>query len=135
MSSGDAGSDWHSRMLRAWQLAVLRFAVTSDDADRLAVIAIAGQIDSLGSQQDHKPDFGFFRRTSAELCSAIVQPDELAPAVLRRYVARIDDDRLKRAFAAAIAASQPTVSAIGKSRKRDRSPFRGLPSRGTSRHS
>lgn len=130
MSSGVAGSDWHARVLRAWQLAVLRFAVTSDDADRLSVMAIAGQIDSLGSQQHSKPDFGFFRRTSAELCAAILQPNELAPAVLRQYLARIDDDRLKRVFAAAIEAGQPTVSPIGKSYKRDDSPFRGLSSRG-----
>jgi len=129
MSSGVAGSDWHARVLRAWQLAVLRFAVTSDDADRLSVMAIASQIDSLGSQQHSKSDFDFFRRTSAELCAAIVQPNELAP-VLWQYVARIEDDRLKRAFAAAIGADRPTVSSNGNSRKRDRSLFRGLSPRG-----
>jgi hypothetical protein len=39
-------------------LAILRFAVTLDNADRLAVMAIAGEIDRLG--HDGKPDFIFF---------------------------------------------------------------------------
>src|ERR1035437_416209 len=88
------GAKWHAKTLRAWQLAVLR--VTLDNADRLAVLAIAGESDALGPKHDSKPDFGFFRRTSTELCSAILRPNELSSAVLRQYPARIDDDRLKR---------------------------------------
>ena len=130
MSSSVPGNEWHAKSLRAWQFAILRFTVSRDNADRLAVMAIASQIDTLGSQHDSKLDFGFFRRTSSELCAAILQPNELAPPVLRQYLARIDDGRLKRVFAAAIDAGQPTVSSIGKSRKRDNSPFRGLSSRG-----
>jgi hypothetical protein len=129
MNSSVAGSEWHVRTLRAWQLAMLRFAVTLDNADRLAVMAIASEIDRLGPGHDGKPDFGFFRRTSAELCAAILQPNELTPVVLRQYLARIDDDRLKRVFAAAISADQPKASSVAKSRKRDNDPFRGLCSR------
>ena len=81
-------------------------------------------------QQDGKPDFGFFRRTSAELCAAILQPNELTAAVLRQYLARIDDDRLKRAFAAAIEAGQPKASSAGKPFKRDRRPVEGAFLRG-----
>ena len=33
--------------LRAWHLAILRYAVTMDNADRLAVFRIALEIDSL----------------------------------------------------------------------------------------
>src|SRR5258708_4145623 len=52
------GAEWRAKTLRAWQLAILRFAVTLDNADRLAVMAIAGEIDRLG--HDSKPDFSFF---------------------------------------------------------------------------
>ena len=72
MSSNAPGSEQHTRTLRAWQLAILRFAVTLDNSDRLAVMAIASEIDRLDPQQQGKPDFKFFRRTSAELCAAIL---------------------------------------------------------------
>lgn len=115
MSPNVPGSEWHARTLRAWQLAMLRFAVTLDNADRLAVMAIANEIDRLGPPHEGKPDFGFFRRTSAELCAAILQPGEFTPVLLRQYLARIDNDRLRRAFAAAMEAGRPTVSSVGKS--------------------
>ena len=130
MSPSVPGSEWHARTLRAWQLAMLRFAVTLDNADRLAVMAIANEIDRLGPPHEGKPDFGFFRRTSAELCATILQPNELTPVVLRQYLARIDDDRLKRVLAAAICADEPKVSSVAKAGKRDNDPFRGLSSRG-----
>jgi hypothetical protein len=92
----------HSKMLRSWQLAILRFAVTQDNADRLGVLAVANQIDRLGRLHEDETDFGFFRKTSSELCAAILQRDETADVILRQYLARIDDLRLKRAFAAAL---------------------------------
>ena len=76
MSSIASGGEWHARTLRAWQLAFLRFAVTLDNADRLAVLAIAAEMDRLDPVQDGKRTFGFFRKTSAELCAAILQPNE-----------------------------------------------------------
>jgi hypothetical protein len=130
MSSSVPGIGWHAKTLRAWQLAILRFAVTLDDADRLAVMAIASEIDRLGPGQDGKPDFGFFRRTSAELCAAILQPNEPTSTVLRQYLARIDDDRLKRAFASAIESDQPKASSVSKPFKRDNGLWKGLSSRG-----
>jgi len=130
MSLKVPGAEWRAKTLRAWQLAILRFAVTLDNADRLAVIAIAGEIDRLGPQHDSKPDFSFFRRTSAELCAAILTPNELTPTVLRQYLARIDDDRLKHVFAATIEADQPKLSSIGKPFKRDNGLWKGLSSRG-----
>src|SRR6266404_4587175 len=63
----------------AGEAATLRFAVTLDNADRLAVMAIAGEIDRLGPPHDSKPDFSLFRRTSTELCAAIQTPNELSP--------------------------------------------------------
>lgn len=128
MSSSIPGTEWNAKTLRAWQLAILRFAVTLDNADRLAVLAIASEIDRLGP--DGTAGFSFFRRTSAELCAAILQPNELASIVLSQYLARIDDHRLKRAFAATIEADQPKGSSAGKRFKRDRGLWRGLPSGG-----
>jgi hypothetical protein len=130
MSLTVPGAEWRAKTLRAWQLAILRFAVTLDNADRLAVLAIAGEIDRLGPHHDSKPDFSFFRRTSAELCAAILTPNELTPAVLRQYLARIDDDRLKHVFAATIEADQPKQSSISKPFKRDNGLWKGLSSRG-----
>jgi hypothetical protein len=130
MSLNVPRAEWRAKTLRAWQLAILRFAVTLDNADRLAVMAIAGEIDRLGPPHDSKPDFSFFHRTSAELCAAIVTPNELSPTVLRQYLARIDDDRLKHVFAATIEADQPKLSSIGKPLKRDNGLWRGLSSRG-----
>jgi hypothetical protein len=125
---------WHAKTLRAWQLAILRFAVTLDNADRLAVLAIAREIDRLDPRQDDNGEFVFFRRTSAELCAAIQAPGELTSAVLRQYLERIDDERLKRIFAAAIAADQPVSPASKpvkpvKPVRRDNSLWRGLRSR------
>ena len=105
-----SGNEWHARAVRDWQLAILRFAVTLDDADRSAVLAIAREIDDLAPPHAGKPDFGFFRRTSVQLCATILQPDEPGCTVLRQYLARIDDDRLKRAFAAAIEVDLPKPS-------------------------
>jgi hypothetical protein len=124
MSSIASGGEWHAKTLRAWQLALLRFAVTLDNADRLAVLAITAEMDRLHPVQDGKPAFGFFRRTSAELCAAILQPNEHSSALLRQFLARIDDDRLRRAFAATIEAEK--VASTSKSIRRDGGLWRGL---------
>jgi hypothetical protein len=134
MSSIASGGEWHAKTLRAWQLALLRFAVTLDNADRLAVLAIAAEMDRLHPVQNRKPAFGFFRRTSAELCAGILQPNEHSSTLLRQFLARIDDDRLSRAFAAAIEADQPTVSSVSKSIRRHGGLWRGLSTRDNQAH-
>jgi len=98
MSASGPENDRHARTLRTWQLAVLRFAVTLGNADRGAVMAIASEIDRLDPQHDGKPDFSFFRKTSAELCAAILRPNELTSTVLRQHLAQIDEDRDRRRF-------------------------------------
>lgn len=129
MSLNVHGVDWHAKTVRGWQLAILRFAVTLDDADRLAVMAIANEIDRLAPQSAAaRLDFSFFRRTSAELCAAILEPNELASMVLRRHLAQIDDDRLRRAFTAALEIGGPKVS-IDRPVKRDSDLWQGLSSR------
>jgi hypothetical protein len=131
MSSNVPGMERHAKTLRAWQLAILRFAVTLDNADRLAVLMIAAELDGVRQKRDSRPEFSFFRKTSAELCAAILRPNELTSMVLRQYLGRIDDERLKRIFAAAVETDQPRPSSVGKPIKRDNGLWKGLTSRGT----
>jgi hypothetical protein len=121
--------EWYAGTLRAWHLAMLRYAVTLDNADRLAVLLIAREIDELHPRQDGNHEFEFFHRTSAELCAAILQPSERAPAVLQQYPDRLDDDRLKWAFAAAIDAAHPAFSPISRAARQRSDLWKGLSSR------
>jgi hypothetical protein len=114
--------------LRAWQLALLRFAVTLDNADRLAVLAIAGEIDKLNPDGSERSRFRFFRKTSAELCASTSDPNEAGSLCLRQYLTRIDDERLTRSFAAAIGYDRPEKSPVSKSAGRNDRLWRGLAS-------
>jgi hypothetical protein len=98
--------DWHDRMLRAWQLALLRFAVTRDNVDRLNVMAIAQEMDQGGRSHGARTEFNFFRKTTADLCTSIPRQNDCAGALLRQYLARIEDARLRRAFASAVGMDQ-----------------------------
>jgi hypothetical protein len=114
-------------MLRAWQLAILRFAVTLDHTDRLNVLAIAQEMDRF-DRKERESEFHFFRKTSSELCLAILDHRETAPAILRRYLAQIGEPRLKQAFAAAVGMPEADA-APGRRPKQDQYLFKGLPSR------
>ena len=70
----------------SWHLAILHFALMLDNANRLGVLAIANEVDGLGSSQDDRAAFHFFRRTSAEVCEAILRPNK---PVLRQYSGNI----------------------------------------------
>lgn len=129
MKLRDGPTDGHAWMIRAWHLAILRFAVTLDDTDRLSAFAIAAGIDRLGGSCDETRQFRFFRKMSAELCAAILRPNQTGDAILRQYLAGIDDIRLKRVFAAAIAIEQPETMAIKPRSKPENKLWRGLPSR------
>jgi hypothetical protein len=130
MSFEAHGTAWLAGTLRAWHLALLRYAVTLDNADRLAVLRIAREIDGLYPRQEGSTEFEFFRRISAELCAAILSPNEQPPTLLQKYLAQLDDDRLKRAFAATIGASQPpAVSPISRPARRRNDLWKGLSSR------
>jgi hypothetical protein len=122
-----SGNERHARAVRDWQLAILRFAVTGQ-CRQLAVLTIAREIDDLAPPHAGKLDFGFFRRTSAGLCATILPPDEPGCTVLRQYLARIDDDRLKRALAAAIEVDLPKPSPTVH---HDPGLWKGLSSRST----
>jgi hypothetical protein len=47
----------------------------------LAVLTIAAELDGLGPGKNSQPEFSFFRYSSAELCAAILRPDELTATV------------------------------------------------------
>ena len=72
--------------------------------------------------------FEFFRRTSAELCAAILHPSRTSE-VLEQYLTRLEDGRLKRAFAAAIDAGQPSVVPISRPASPRSNLWKGLASR------
>jgi hypothetical protein len=97
-----ASQDQRAGQLREWLLLILRFAVTRDSNDEAGVFGKADELDSLGRQwRPSAPSF--FRRTSTEICHAIVATDDpRRPAILNRHLARIDDLRLRRAFEAAV---------------------------------
>lgn len=98
---------------RDWLLALLRYAVTRDAADLSTVLAIAEAIDARGAQAE-PPSFDFFRRTSLELCRAIgEQASPGRSAIIRRHLDRIEDGRLRRAFAAAVDIETPQHAADG----------------------
>lgn len=92
---------WRAKKVKDWLLAILRFAVTMEQADKSTVLAIADEMDRSGFCVNTA--FTFFGRTSSALCSAIAdQDDPQRVAILRRHIGRIEDYRLRRALAAAI---------------------------------
>jgi len=97
-----AAPDWRDRRIQEWLLLLLRFAVTREPADRSAVLALADELDSVGiCWRPAAPSF--FRRTSQEVCTAIdAAGSAQSEAILRRHVGRIEDARLRRAFAVVV---------------------------------
>ena len=130
MSCNGHTIEWYAGTLRVWHLAILRYAVTRDNADRLAVFRVALAIDSLEPGRDYRADFDFFRRTSAELCAAILQPNAGASVILQQYLARIDDERLKRALDAVTGDIEIAVLPAGRAVRRGNDLWKGLTSRG-----
>jgi len=119
-ANGAIGSaEWRTAQIREWLLLLLRFAITHDPGDQAAVLAVAGEIDSLGPRRTQSAP-SFFRRTSSEVCQAITTRDDpKRNAVLAKHLARIDDLRLRRAFQAAIGIDDrpPQVSSESKRRE------------------
>jgi len=120
MRDSSAQAECRTKKVRDWLLTILRYAVTLHDADRSAVLVIAEEIDKLGSHAEEPPAFKFSRRTSIELCSAILDAQNpKTSAVLHLHLKRIDDGRLRRAFEAAIDEdTSPATNDADKMRKR-----------------
>jgi len=123
----ETATEPESRLLRAWQLAVLRFAVTLDGDDQIHALAVAGEVDRLGSAADDA--FHFFRRTTAELCTAISGRGADQDAVVGRFLAQIDNVRLRRAVEAAISRDRTPPKLVASRSKPGNDLWRGLPSR------
>ena len=124
----------HGRMLRAWHLAILRFAVSLDNVDRLNVAVLANLIDGLGRHHEDRSNFSFFRKTSAEILTAILQPNETAEAILRQYLAQVDDVRLRRALVGVFGIEHGEHIAVKKRYKKRGDLWRGPPSRDIAQH-
>ena len=119
----------HHRLLCAWQLAVLRFAVTLRDSDRLNVAALAAELDRLGGRRSGEDSLHFFRRTSSHLCAAIDGRQQDGEATLECFCQQIDEPRLRLAFAAAVGLARSKPARSRPQPKRDPNLFRGLPAR------
>jgi hypothetical protein len=131
---GQASVDGDGRTLRAWQLALLRYAVTLDHADQMNVMAMAKEIDRGSRAPSERASFTFFRKISTDLCAAITRQDESAETVLRQYLAQIKDDRLKRAFAGAIGMDHQALPARKPRQPKDDSAlWQGLTAHGSVR--
>jgi hypothetical protein len=115
------------RLLRAWQLALLRFAVTLDDSDRLNVAALAAELDRQGGNS--RDSLHFFRRTSSQLCAAISGQQQNAEATLDCFCKQIEEPRLRHAFAAAIGMTHSDPAPSQARPKQNPDLFRGLASR------
>lgn len=130
-SSNTPGQARHDKALLAWQLALLRFAVTTDDADRLALLTIADELDAPGFHPSARPAFRFFHQASVVLCHAIVNPQHPGSgAVLQRHLERSDDERLRRVLAAAFAIDIPDERLPPASPRPNHDLWRGLQPQG-----
>jgi hypothetical protein len=108
--------DWRAKAIQEWLLLLLRFAITREPRDRSATIGMADELDSLGLQwRPSAPNF--FRRTSSEVCDAIIAFDDpRRKAILKTHLARIDDPTLRGAFRAAVDLEQGSPPASSKNR-------------------
>jgi len=129
MSGVECGAQDDLYRIREWLLAILRFAVTRQPADRTAVLTMAESMDRPGARAA-LASFDFFVRTSIEFCDGIAaEGDPEKTTALRRQLKRIGDERLRRALEAALDGGLAKRRA-GKSRRPDRNYlFRGLPTR------
>lgn len=123
MDKGDA-----SRLLRAWQLALLRFAVTREEYDRVNVAVLAGELDRTG-RRANDDSLHFFRRSTTRLCAAIIAQCKDDKATLARFCEQIDDPRLRLALEAALGIARTSPAPAELRRKPYPDLFRGLPSR------
>jgi hypothetical protein len=127
---GDARLEEESRKVEEWLLAILRFAITREKADRAAVLATASAMDSFGVPPVHS-GFTFFVRTSTEICDLIAGGNNTAnEAALHHQLSKIDNDRLRRALIAAVEIERPATARTGKlGRRYGDDLWRGLPIR------
>jgi hypothetical protein len=94
--------EWRTRKVTDWLFVLLRFAITRDENDRTAACAAARELDSLGAHPRLSGQ-GFFARTSADICKAVVEPDNPRSFILlRTHAQRIEHARLRHCFRTAV---------------------------------
>jgi hypothetical protein len=132
MAAEFGSDDWLERKVRDWLLLLLRFAVTQEPSDQSAVLVMALELDSLGVHRRPAAP-RFFQRISDDVCRAIVAAgDGRSDPVLRWYIARIDNPRLRRAFQAAVglrSIAEQRQQGAQRPGRVDRDLWKGLPKR------
>jgi hypothetical protein len=118
-----------SHRIRQWLFAVLRFAISLEQTDRMAALAVAAEMDRRGSVTTGG-GFTFFVRTSIKLCDAVdAKDDPDAIATLRAHLRSIEHPPLRRAFEAVLELDAiPTQRHGAFNRSRDYL-WKGLPAR------
>jgi hypothetical protein len=120
-AAGDAVDprDDRAKQVREWLFLLLRFAITRDPEDEVAVLMMANGMDSLGRQWGRAAP-SFFRRSSDELCKAIAALDDPnREAILKRHIRRIEHPLLRRAFQTVVCSDQSAPKVPGRSDQSD----------------
>ncbi len=117
--SGVDLQDGQARQVREWLFLLLRFAITLDPEDELAVLMMANGIDSLGRKWGRAAPT-FFRRSSDEVCKAVTDLDDpKREAILKTHIRRIEHLGLRRAFQAAVHSEERAQRAPEQSNRPD----------------
>ena len=115
------------RRISDWLFALLRFAFTREQTDRASVMAVAQDMDQR-NLFFFRVQFSFFARTSATFCDDVAaRNDPEKRASLRRFIEKIDDNRLRRAFEAVLQIDRLRPSSHKLPRYDRKDLFRGLP--------
>jgi hypothetical protein len=112
-----------------WLLAILRFAITQDETDRIAMMAAAANMDRPGKHSTQS-DFSFFVRTSKEISDLIAGNNSSAKiAALRQCVRETGNERLWRALEAVLEIARPATEPPKRRHQYADDLWRGLPIR------
>jgi hypothetical protein len=101
MSDFASPEERQQQQIADWLLAILRFAVTRQEPDRMSALTMANDMDRPSAHAESN-SFAFFANTTKELCDVIANehtPQRLR--VLRQHLGRIGNRRLRAAIEAA----------------------------------
>jgi hypothetical protein len=114
------------REVSDWLLYLLHFAISRNAQDKIAVISAATELDAACSMYEPL-NFTFFRRTTEEVCRALLEKDHpRRRTILETHARHIEDERLRASFRAACLQEKSPPRAR-KHRQNRLELFRGLP--------